>query len=167
MPGDDASVLTPGRMKKEAGLHPHNKDLITSSTLSPGSNPGHGESINTHSQCVSVCLCVCVLIIGRGQQISKYRGVNLMGKRDASAIGINILHSILLIYTYLQKNLSTQADEPNLCLVKGHVSVSQYQRTAELAHYWSHVGAHAWIHTALRCGRSYLILSFSYCMPFY
>ncbi|XP_053097730.1 oxysterol-binding protein-related protein 8 isoform X4 [Pangasianodon hypophthalmus] len=42
MPGDDASVLTPGRMRKEAGLHSHNKDQITSCTLSPGSNPGHG-----------------------------------------------------------------------------------------------------------------------------
>ncbi|MCJ8742887.1 hypothetical protein PDJAM_G00087350 [Pangasius djambal] len=42
MPGDDASVLTPGRMRKEAGLHSHNKDQITSCTLGPGSNPGHG-----------------------------------------------------------------------------------------------------------------------------
>ncbi|KAM9467576.1 oxysterol-binding protein-related protein 8 isoform 2-T2 [Clarias gariepinus] len=39
MLGDEASVLTPGRMKKEAGLH---KDLNTSNTLSPGSNLGHG-----------------------------------------------------------------------------------------------------------------------------
>ncbi|XP_053506133.1 oxysterol-binding protein-related protein 8 isoform X3 [Ictalurus furcatus] len=42
MPSDDASVLTPGRMRKEAGLHSHNKEQITISTLSPGSNPGHG-----------------------------------------------------------------------------------------------------------------------------
>ncbi|KAF4079937.1 hypothetical protein AMELA_G00184060 [Ameiurus melas] len=42
MPGDDASVLTPGRMRKEVGLHSHNKEQITISTLSPGSNPGHG-----------------------------------------------------------------------------------------------------------------------------
>ncbi|XP_060759724.1 oxysterol-binding protein-related protein 8 isoform X4 [Neoarius graeffei] len=42
MSGDDVSVLTPGRMRKEVGLHSHNKDLITSCTLSPGSNPGHG-----------------------------------------------------------------------------------------------------------------------------
>lgn len=56
MPGDDASVLTPGRMKKEVGVHSHNKDLITSSTLSPGANPGHGESINKQS--VYVCVCV-------------------------------------------------------------------------------------------------------------
>ncbi|XP_053544086.1 oxysterol-binding protein-related protein 8 isoform X2 [Ictalurus punctatus] len=42
IPSDDASVLTPGRMRKEAGLHSHNKEQITISTLSPGSNPGHG-----------------------------------------------------------------------------------------------------------------------------
>ncbi|XP_062853451.1 oxysterol-binding protein-related protein 8 isoform X2 [Trichomycterus rosablanca] len=40
--GDDASLLTPVRMKKEAGLHPHNKDLITGGTLSPGSTAGYG-----------------------------------------------------------------------------------------------------------------------------
>ncbi|XP_027015381.1 oxysterol-binding protein-related protein 8 isoform X2 [Tachysurus fulvidraco] len=41
-PGDDGGALTPGRMKKEAGLHSVNKDLITSNTLSPASNTGHG-----------------------------------------------------------------------------------------------------------------------------
>ncbi|GAA6071253.1 oxysterol-binding protein-related protein 3a [Tachysurus ichikawai] len=41
IPSDDVSGLTPGRMKKEAGLHSVNKDIITSNTLSPASNTGH------------------------------------------------------------------------------------------------------------------------------
>lgn len=94
MPGDDASVMTPGRMKKEAGLHSHNRDLITSSTLSPGSNPGHGESTCTHTR--SLCQCtVCLrvysihVLISRGQQISKYYGVNLMGNMEVCHTDIN------------------------------------------------------------------------------
>ncbi|TTG02116.1 Oxysterol-binding protein-related protein 8 [Bagarius yarrelli] len=42
MSSDDASVLTPGRIKKDAGLHSLNKDIITSNTLSPGLISGPG-----------------------------------------------------------------------------------------------------------------------------
>ncbi|RXN37193.1 oxysterol-binding -related 8-like isoform X4 [Labeo rohita] len=45
MPGDDAALLTPGRMSqrgKEAGLHTPNKDLLTSPSLSPGVSYSHG-----------------------------------------------------------------------------------------------------------------------------
>ncbi|XP_048010677.1 oxysterol-binding protein-related protein 8 isoform X3 [Megalobrama amblycephala] len=45
MPGDDAALLTPGRMSqrgKEAGLHTPSKDLLTSPSLSPGVSYSHG-----------------------------------------------------------------------------------------------------------------------------
>ncbi|XP_048123455.1 oxysterol-binding protein-related protein 8 isoform X3 [Alosa alosa] len=46
MPGDDAALLTPGRMSqrqgKEAGLHTPNRDLLTSPSLSPGVSYSHG-----------------------------------------------------------------------------------------------------------------------------
>ncbi|XP_031438658.1 oxysterol-binding protein-related protein 8 isoform X2 [Clupea harengus] len=46
MPGDDAVLLTPGRMSqrqgKEAGLHTPNRDLLTSPSLSPGVSYSHG-----------------------------------------------------------------------------------------------------------------------------
>ncbi|XP_051977165.1 oxysterol-binding protein-related protein 8-like isoform X2 [Xyrauchen texanus] len=45
MPGDDATLLTPGRMSqrgKEAGLHTPSKDLHTSPSLSPGVSYSHG-----------------------------------------------------------------------------------------------------------------------------
>ncbi|XP_026104343.1 uncharacterized protein LOC113075904 isoform X2 [Carassius auratus] len=44
MPGDDAALLTPGRMSqrgKEAGLHTPSKDLLTSPSLSPGVSYSH------------------------------------------------------------------------------------------------------------------------------
>lgn len=46
MPGDDAALLTPGRMSqrgKEAGLHTPSKDLLTSPSLSPGVSYSHGK----------------------------------------------------------------------------------------------------------------------------
>ncbi|KAA0720797.1 hypothetical protein E1301_Tti011450 [Triplophysa tibetana] len=46
MPGDDAALLTPGRMSqrgKEAGLQTPGKDLLTSPSLSPGFSYSHGE----------------------------------------------------------------------------------------------------------------------------
>ncbi|XP_062373660.1 oxysterol-binding protein-related protein 8 isoform X2 [Sardina pilchardus] len=46
MPGDDAALLTPGRMSqrqgKEAGLLTPNRDLLTSPSLSPGVSYSHG-----------------------------------------------------------------------------------------------------------------------------
>ncbi|XP_056101275.1 oxysterol-binding protein-related protein 8 isoform X2 [Rhinichthys klamathensis goyatoka] len=45
MPGDDAALLTPGRMSqrgKEAGLHTPSKDLLTSPSLSPCVSYTHG-----------------------------------------------------------------------------------------------------------------------------
>lgn len=50
MPGDDAALLTPGRMSqrgKEAGLHTPSKDLLTSPSLSPGVSYTHGKRTHT------------------------------------------------------------------------------------------------------------------------
>lgn len=53
MPGDDAALLTPGRMSqrgKEAGLHTPSKDLLTSPSLSPGVSYSHGKRTSLHAQ---------------------------------------------------------------------------------------------------------------------